>query len=735
MAVIGKIQKNSLLLLIVVGLAMLAFIFTDLRGNSRDVEQLPTATLNGDPIDEQEYEELRENYVNRSKNEYAYQQKEWDNSALRIAEDNAFNELIRRSLLNNEFERLGIVCTKAELNDMIHGDHLHPWVLQIPIFTGTNGIFSKDSVRNFITRLEVEPAGATAEERERWLEARSQWKDFELELENARKADKYIALIKKGLYVNKLEAQNQYNANYDKKQVRFVLQRYIDIDSSEVTLTEEDLKGYYEEHKNDSEYEQEEARDIQMVFFNVSPTSEDVEIIKSDLEKQKTAFAETVNVLGYVYQNSDSKFLSDSTKFRYNANGDRIAFSPQGGSYPKSMDEEIQASNVGDVLGPYMAFNSQTNKDEVAICRVIDLPTEKQAWVRHILISTGATRTEEKAKAIADSLIRVIKANDNFAQLVPQFSEDPGSIDNGGEYKWFPEGMMVPTFNDASFNGPIGQLQLVKTDYGYHIVEVLGQADRKVPVLAIVTKEIKASEESIRIVEQRAFDFKYQIANLDGDSTFSRVANDSNMTVQSTRIFLSNDYVLGMKDSDKMLRFAFKRTALDGDISDPMLDGDKYVVAYIENLIPEGLPEYDDVKEIMRKPALMEKQAEVYMTKMAGKNSLEDVGKVISNGGIGSAEITFDSKSIYNGGSPEPAVIGALFRAIPVGSMTVPIKGEEGVYVFIVDNDIPANETTDLTNIAQPMILKRVSSTDNRVIQALREKADLQDNRRKIRYQ
>ena len=106
MAVIGKIQKNSLLLLIVVGLAMLAFIFTDLRGNSRDVEQLSTATLNGDLIDEQEYEELRENYVNRSKNEYAYQQKEWDNSALRIAEDNAFNELIRRSLLNHSKEAL-----------------------------------------------------------------------------------------------------------------------------------------------------------------------------------------------------------------------------------------------------------------------------------------------------------------------------------------------------------------------------------------------------------------------------------------------------------------------------------------------------------------------------------------------------------------------------------------------------------------------------------------------------
>lgn len=734
MAVIGKIQKNSLLLLIVVGLAMLAFIFTDLRGNGSGEEKLPTATLNGEPINEQEFEELRDNYVNRSKNEYAYQQKDWDNSAQRVAEDNAFNELIRRSLLESEFERLGIICSKAELNDMIHGDHLHPWVLQIPIFTGTNGIFSKDSVRNFITRLEVEPAGATPEDRERWLEARSQWKDFERELENARKADKYVALIKKGMYVNKLEAQNQYNANYDKKQVRFVLQRYSDIDSSEVKLSDDELKAYYDEHKNDAEYEQEEARDIQMVSFSVAPTQADIALISEQLKEQKANFASAPNALGFVYQNSDSKFLSDSTKFRY-SNGDRIAFSPQGGSYPKAIDDEIQNAKVGDVLGPYMAFNSQAGKDEVAICRVIDLPTEKQAWVRHILISSGGTRTEEKAKEIADSLIRVIKANDNFAQLVPQVSEDPGSIDNGGEYKWFPEGMMVPTFNDASFNGAIGQLQLVKTSFGYHIVEVLGQAERKVPVLAIVTKAIKPSEESIRNVEERAFDFIYEVSNSKADSAFNKVANDSNMTVQSTRIFLSNDYVLGMKDSEKMLRFAFSRNANEGDVSDPMLDGDKYVVARIENVIAEGLPEYEDVKEIMRRPALIEKQADVYIAKMAGKGSIEDVGKVISNGGIGSAEITFDSKSIYNGGRPEPAVIGALFRDIPVGSMTVPIKGVDGVYVFIIDSDIPANETTDLTNIAKPMTVKRVSSTDNRVIQALREKSDLQDNRRKIRFQ
>src|SRR5690606_15650664 len=132
-----------------------------------------------------------------------------------------------------------------------------------------------------------------------------------------------------------------------------------------------------------------------------------------------------------------------------------------------------------------------------------------------------------------------------------------------------------------------------------------------------------------------------------------------------------------------MLKFAFGKNSTEGDISDPILDGDKYVVAILRNVIEEGVPEFEDVKEVMRKPALNEKQAEVYMAKMDNKKSLEDVGKLLTYGQINSAEITFESKSISNGGRPEPAVIGKLFTKIPIGSMTHPIKGVEGIYVFI----------------------------------------------------
>lgn len=728
MAVIGKIQKNSLLLLVVIGLAMLAFIFTDfLRNSGPDIEQLNTATLYGEPIDEQKYDELRELYVNRSKNEFAYQNKEWTPAAERTAEDNAFNELVRRTLLDTEFEKLGIVCTTDELNDMIHGNHIHPWVIQIPIFNGTTG-FSKDSVKNFLNTLEVEPVGADEQTRSSWLESRRQWREFEKELKEARKADKYVALVKKGMYVNKLEAQDQYNAVYGKKQIRFVFQRYGDIPLDEVTVSDEEIMAYFEEHKDEKKFEQEEARDIQMITFPVVPTEQDKIEIRSELENLAVSFEASQNPVGFVFQNSDNKFLSDTTVFRMG--GDQMAYNTAGGSYPKSADDAVQEAQIGDVIGPF-----ETTNGELAIAKVLDTPTEKQAWVRHILISTqGGVRTEDRAKAISDSLIRVIKAEDNFAELVPIMSEDPGSVNNGGEYKWFSEGVMVPEFNDAAFNGAIGQVQLVKTTFGYHIVEVLGQAERVTPVLSVVTKAVKPSEQTLTDIEERAYDYIYSVSESDDDSAFYNIATDSSKVVQSARIFLSNDYVLGMQESSRMLRFAFNANTVEGDISDPILDGNKYVVALISNVVNEGTPEFEDVKELMRTPALHNKQAEVYIQKMSGKGSLEDVASEL-NLRIQQSEVTFNGDIVFNGGRKEPEVVGKLFTDIPSGSMTLPIQGLDGVYVFIIDEELPAPETTDYTATIAPMLVQRMQGSDNQVINALREKADLVDNRRKIKFQ
>lgn len=730
MAVIGKIQKNSILLLIVIGVAMLAFIFTDfMRGSGEDYEELPTGTIYGEPIDELEYLELKDIYTSRDQQNAQYQGKPFDENAQQQSDDKAFNEVVRRSLMNREFERLGLVCTVDELNDMIHGNHIHPWVQQIPIFNGPMG-FSRDSVRSFINNLEVEPDDENA--REQWLEARKQWSEFEKELKDTRKADKYVTLVRRGLFVNSIEAKDTYYANNSRKRIKFVVQRFSDIPKDAIEVTDEDIKAYYDKHKDEKQYEQEESRDLDFVTFPITATESDAQEVKSQLEGLKEPFANANDNVSFVSANSDGAFTSDTLAFHYGMSDNFVLDLMWGNNqYPISADEAIQNAQIGDVLGPFTSFNQQLNTNELILAKVTGIKKEMQAWVRHILIKVDANRSDEAAKKMVDSLVKVIETNDNFVEMVAAVTEDPGSIANNGEYKWFPEGRMVTEFNDASFKGAIGKLQVVKTTYGYHIVEVLGRGERNVPNLAILEKFVVPSEETKIMYEEMVYDFIYNVNNSDRDSAFHKISVDSGLTVQSSRIWMSNTYVMGLQKSDKIMRFAFDRNAKEGTVSDPILDGDKYVVAFLGNIIKEGPPEFEDVKEQMRFPALLDKQAQVYIEKMSGKSSLEEVASVCINSKVMTAEVYFASNTIQGGGGNEPEVIGKIFTNIPEGSMTVPIQGKTGVYVIIIEKDMPAAETTDFSAEKGSMTLARMGSADNMVIRALREKADVQDNRRK----
>lgn len=727
MAIIGKIQKNSVVLLIVIGIAMFAFIYTEYQsGAGNDFEQLPLGTVYDEPLDEEEYDYILESYTTRDQQNAMMQGRPYDATAEQQSKDQAFNEVVRRNLMNREFDRLQLVCTTDELNDMIHGNHVHPWVMQIPIFQGPLG-FSRDSVRSFINNLDVEPESEEA--RESWLTARQQWSDFEKELKDTRKADKYVTLIKRGLNVNSLEAKDQYYAENNKKRIKFVIQRYTDIPQDEIEVTDEDIKAFYDEHKDEKQYEQEEARDIEYVSFPIFASAEDVENVKQDLELLKADFKATTNNIAFMQKHSSTQFTNDTAEFRMGA--DQLVFDTFFGNnqYPASADDAIQKAQVGDVIGPF------ASGADYSIVKVTRIRKETQAWVRHILIKVDATQPDAYAKALTDSLVKVINTQHNFVEMVQKFTQDPGSIPTNGEYKWFSEGRMVPEFNDASFKGAIGKIQVVKTTYGYHIVEVLGRGDRVVPSLAVITKTVKPSENTKRDMENKVFDFIYSVNESKEDSAFHRIAEDSMLVVNPTRVWLNNNYVMGINDSKRVMRFAFNSKAEEGIISDPILDGDKYVVAFLSNIIPEGPPEFEDVKDQMRYPALKDKQAKIYIEKMSGKKSLEEVAKVCKNGQILSAEVYFASNVIQGGGGNEPEVIGKLFTKVPTGSMTKPIKGNTGVYVIIVESETKAPETLDFTMQRTNMLLARAGAADGLVIKALREKADIKDNRRRIEFQ
>lgn len=732
MAVIGKIQKNSLLLLIIIGGAMLAFIFTDMLKNvSGGEEPTPTATISGESIDDKAFNELETSFINREKQNSAYQGKEFTEQMKKTAQDQAFNEYVRRIIMDKELDALGIQVSDEELTDMVLGNHVHPWISSERAFQNSLGVFSKDSLAKYLDMLEIEPTGENQEEYDQWVQSKNAWSEFEDQLIDARKADKYVTLVKKGLYVNKIEAKNQYVGANEKRMVSYVLKKYSDIDQSEIELTDEELKAYYEKHKNDKQYEQtDETAVVDFVEFPIMYTQDDIDATVESAEKIKESFKKSQNDIAFMYNKSDIEFYSDSTLFKLGT--DKFDFNPTNPAYALVADEAIQSADSGDVVGPFIAG------DQVVLAKVKGFKNEPQAWVRHILISTGTKRTDAQAKKTADSLINVIRKNNNFIDLVKTVSEDPGSIANNGEYKWFPKGMMVTEFENAAFNGKKGQLQLVKTSYGYHIVEVLGQRTAKLPVLAPVVKEIKPSAQTRKAIEDLAYEFIGDLETMKEDSAFYQLANEKSLTVMNSRMALKSPYVMGFDDENntKIKKFAFAKDALTEDISTPIYDQGTYKVAILVKKMPEGVPSFENIKDQMRFPALREKQAEKYKELLAGTSNLKELVAKFPELQIQTASVMFNSNAIAGGSSNEPKIVGSIF-SVPqdLRPLLKPIDGNTGVYVIRINEVEPAPETTDFTAEKISLKAQRQANADNIVIRALREKSDVKDNRAKVEIQ
>lgn len=739
MAVIGNIQKNSYLLLIVIGLAMLAFIFTDSFKNFGGGEEpIPSGVIYGEEINENDLRDLEQDYTERDKQNFSYQGKEFDDEARNSALDQAFNEMIRRKLMGKELNALGLNVSSAELNDMIIGEHIHAWVSQVSMFKNNLGQYEKDSVIKFLDNLEATPDGNDTALYSRWKEARVQWNGFEKELKDARSTDKYVSLVKKGLYVNTLEAKDAYKATKESREISFVLQRYAGISEEEVGFTDDDIRTYYNAHKNDVEYNQAgESAEIQFVQFPVDFSEDDLNRTSDVLEKLKAGFKETENNIYYMATKGEDKFYSDTTAFEMGASEMIIDDKNKVFQYPQSVDELIQKSNIGDVIGPFKSVSLEKNETKLVIAKLNGFELQEQAWVRHILISsTGADNDVASAKA--DSIKNVIKKKNNFVEMVTLFSDDPGSKDKGGEYKWFKKGQMVAEFEEVSFNSKVGSIEIAKTQFGYHIIEVLGREERKLPKLAPITKLVKPGIETIKEVENQAYELINEIADLKGqDSSFFKVVNEKNVISSYAKLYMASRFVTGFEKSDKIKKFVFAKDAEEGDVSEPILDNNVIKVAYLINKISEGAPEFDDVKKQMRSAALNEKKAQAYLEIMSGTPNLNEiVGRLIS-GKVETATVNFGAATIPGVGGNEAELVGTVFSLSEdqKGAMLAPIQGATGVYVIVLDNIVQAPESDDYVIDGEALLNTRNGSADQNVMRALRDKAGVVDNRLKIESQ
>lgn len=729
MALIGKIREKSWLLVAVVGIAMLAFILGDLDGifgGGAQQDEIGIGTVDGEKIDENRYRMVLNNVSNQimqnKMQQNQGQPQPFDENDQRNAESQAWNAAVSEVTLNRELEKIGLVVDQIELENVMFGEDdfkPSPAIASAPIFTDSvSGEFSGALVRQYIENLESSPNP----------EAPGELDNLYDYIREYRREEKYASLLQRGVHATTVEAEEEYYAQKEVKNITYTYQSFTRVGEDKISeITDEEIKAFYDENKDLKKFEQDAGRKIAYFAIDVKPSAEDSLEALNRMEKIKVAFKKEKDDSAFVMRNSETKQFSTDPK---------AAAAPEGtqgqmNTYPASIAGEVENGEPGDVVGPYI------NKNFLAVSKIVDFIEVPLATVRHILLSASTDEEKAVAKKRADSIMGVIRANNNFEEMVNEFSDDPGSVSNGGKYEDFSEGTMVPAFNDFSFNEPIGKMDAVTTDYGVHIVEVLGRKSPKRPLLATVNVSVNITKSSMdnanSLASSLIYDLDEMMSGMDLNNRkllFDSIAKENGYAIRSVNVRDEDPRAQGFTQSaeGKILGLAFNEETKEGDLyTAPIRDGERVIVAYLESVRKSGVPTFENIKDRMRSEVRKNKQAEFLMQEMAGREDLEQLAQEL-NAKFETEGVTFSTNNVAVG--REPVIVGTAFSGLIDGEYSIPVRGNNGVFVLRIENTVEAEETTDYSSEKEQVKSQYRSSLIQQYRGALNESVEVVDNRK-----
>lgn len=310
-------------------------------------------------------------------------------------------------------------------------------------------------------------------------------------------------------------------------------------------------------------------------------------------------------------------------------------------------------------------------------------------------------------------------------------SEDPGSGAKGGDLGWFGQGQMVPSFNDASFKGKKGDMPVVLSDFGVHIIEILDQKNmgKRVKV-STVSRKLEPSTTTIRQVFAQAQEFARKS---NSSESFEKTVDEMKLNKRILDYVRENDRTLpGLQNPRELIRWAYK--AKKGEVGPKVFEfPDKYVVAQLVEVREKGVAPLEQVKEEMEAGAKKEKKSTMLLEKMAvasGAKSIEEAAaRLKSNVGV-AENVSFAYPGVPGLGR-EPELVGTAFTLKP-GVVSKPIKGEGGVYIIAVESFVEPPAVKEFTVNKTTLSANIKNRTDRELFDALKEKAGIEDNRGKI---
>lgn len=720
MAFIGKIREKSWILLVFIGVALIAFILPEFNKNSQ-IKFYPGSVF-GDEIENEAYDAKLRETLSMDQQEFNSQGKQYTAEDEANSIEKAWNALVEEKIFSQEFKALQLSVSDKEVEAYllgVDGFTINPQLEQQ--FTDSTGRFNRRMLEQRIDQMKTSKDANEAQ----------QWKNTVESVKKTREYEKYMQLLSLTSYVSTLEAENEYVAQNESKEISFVAKNFSDISNDEIKVTDEQIKKFYDEHKKEIKWEVFTAsRDVKYFEIPLRPSTEDVMSFNKELEDLKEKFTKSKNDSLFVIANSEMKLYSTDHQFTYLPEGHKEA---QGLTYPVYMDSVFKNAAIGTVVGPYQ----QGNQSKIA--KVLD-KNKYLLSARHILLTANDSAAVLKAEKLADSLMKKLNSN-NFEEYVTKYSQDPGSVNTGGKYEEFFDFKMVPEFSKFIVDNPVGKIGYVKTQFGIHIIEVLKKEEVNYPILAVIQKTLAPSEET----ESNTLNIAYEmIEKIDAKvskaknetekvSLFDTVARQNNFFVTAPITIYDNSPKVYNFTSplakDNVIKLAYDKKSEIGTIcSAPIKDNEKYIVAMVSAVREKGVPTFEDVKERMKVEVIKELKAKRFVSQLQGAKTVEQASQKVG-APVLTATVTFANPQIGPAGY-DPKVVGVIFNNLKDGSTTAPIIGENGVYVIKVEKTSKALKTENYEVQRDQLLNTSKQSAYNYARQALYKKADPIDLRK-----
>jgi peptidylprolyl isomerase/peptidyl-prolyl cis-trans isomerase D len=689
MAVLSKIRERSMFLIIIIGLALFAFVLDPSTlgdfFNSSKVNEI--GEINGESISRQEFVQELETYKQQAGNSVTEMQ----------AAKTVWDNIVRKKIYKNQLSEAGITIGEADVWNQIVSA---PFLQSNPQYHNEGGLFDENKFKQFL-----------ANEKENKTQLWSQWSGYMNQIRDNAETTTYNSLVTAGLGASLKEGETEYMIDNTKLNAQFVYVPYTSVADSIVKIKKSEVEAYIKSHADD--FKVEKSRDISYVKFDIVASAADEEIIKKDVAALIEDFKKSTNETLFLSENDSETSLNPNIQFKNFVN--------------QEVADKIFAGNKGDVVGPYK------DKEFFKISKITEV-TQMPDSVRasHILIpfvgaqrvAADVTRTEDEAKKLADSLLNVIKRRKSkFGSLAKSFSSDKGSGAKEGDLDWFNYARMTPLFRDFCFQGKKGDIDVVKTPFGFHIIKIDNQKNnQKVLKLATLSRKIIASEATENVAFRNAEEFALAVSK---DNKYFDVIKEKNYKANSAIGLKSLDEnVAGLGNQRQIVSWAFGNDTKVNDFKRFDLEG-SHIVAFVTGATEKGLMSVTKATGRVRPILVNQKKAALISDKLQGA-TLKDIATANNTSVRTASGITLKSPTL-SGVGVEPKVVGAMYNA-ELNKVYNSIEGNRGVFAFSLTNkELPTalpNYDSNRKRIAQ----SRKNSTF-KMYEAIKKASSIEDNR------